>query len=69
MNYKLSVIEYLVNRCDLAEREYDEYKDFCRYANVDEVEMLEQIVRKIRRDLLRETLRDVMHIFSLTKGK
>lgn len=69
MNYKLSVIEYLINKTELYEREFDEYKDFCRYANADEVELLEQIIRKIRRDLMRETLRDIMRIFSLTKGK
>lgn len=66
-NKNLNIIQYLYNKTDLMENQYEEYQNFIRYANVDEVEMLEHLIRKVRRDLMREVLRDIMHIISLTK--
>ncbi len=67
MTKKDMILTCIYNKCDTAEREFEEYRDHIRYHNADEVEMLEHIIRKIRRDTLREVLRDVMHILSLTK--
>lgn len=67
MKNKLDVLTYLINTADMYEQEFEEYKDFCRYHNVDEVDLLEQIIRKVKRDLSRKTLRDVMTIMHLTK--
>ena len=69
MNKKDMILTCIYNKCDLAEKEYEEYMNFIRYHNADEVDMLEHIIRKIRRDTLRELLRDIMHILSLTRGK
>lgn len=69
MSYKTLILEYLIRKTEQLEDEYSEYQDFCRYANSDEVELLEQIIRKVRRDLMRQTLRDIMNILSLTKPK
>ena len=69
MSYKTLILEYLIRKTELYEDEYSEYQDFCRYANADEVELLEQIIRKVKRDLMRQTLRDIMNILSLTKPK
>lgn len=66
-NKNLNIIQYLYNKTDLMENQFEEYQNFIRYANVDEVEMLEHLIRKVRRDLMREVLRDIMHIISLTK--
>lgn len=66
-NKNLNIIQYLYNKTDLMENQFEEYQNFIRYANVDEVEMLEHLIRKVRRDLMREVLKDIMHIISLTK--
>lgn len=69
MTKKDLILTCIYNKCDIAEKEFEEYTDHIRYHNADEVEMLEHMIRKIRRDTLREVLRDIMHILSLTNLK
>lgn len=68
-NKKDMILTCIYNKCDIAEQDYEVYLQNIRYSNPDEVDILEHLIRKIRRDTLRELLRDVMHILSLTKGK
>lgn len=69
MNKKDLILTCVYNKCDIAEQEYENYLQNLRYSSPDEVDILEHLIRKIRRDTLRELLRDIMHILSLTKGK
>ena len=69
MTKKDLLLVSIYNKCDRAECEFDEYLQRVRYSNPDEVELLEHIIRKVRRDTLREVLGDIMKILSLTNPK
>lgn len=66
-NKKDLILSLIYNKCDIAEQEYEHYLQQLRYSNPDEVDILEHLIRKVRRDTFREVLRDLMKILSLTK--
>ena len=64
MTFKDKLILYLFNKGETIDREFNEHKNYARFHNVDEVDMLETIIRKVRTDLFSEISADIMALIS-----
>ncbi|MBQ9919993.1 MAG: hypothetical protein IJO49_04115 [Clostridia bacterium] len=65
MTYKDKVILYLLKRSDIADNDFNEHLQFIRYHKVDEVDYLELIIKKVRKDITAEILRDLMNLLKV----
>lgn len=69
MTFKDKVIMYLYHKGEAIDRDYTEHKNYARFHNVDEVDMLETIIRKARTDLFSEISADIMALVSVGELK
>lgn len=67
MNFKDKVLLYLYRKSDIIDNEYDEHIHFTRYHKADEVDHLESIIRKVRRDTFRELEKDIYALLTLSE--
>lgn len=58
-SYKVTVIQYLYNRTTRLEEDYNSKLSFYRYHKTDEVDWLELIIAKARKDLMQEICKDL----------
>lgn len=65
MTFKDNTLLYLVNRCDKADEDYQTALHYFRYHKSDEVDLLEIIIKKARRDVLHEVLQDTVNLLKL----
>lgn len=65
MDMKTTILLYLMNISDTADNRYNEIRDFSRYHNVDEVELIEQIIAKVRRDTINEIKTDLVTLLKI----
>ena len=66
MKFKDKILIYLHNKSSLIDSEYNEHINYSRYHNVDEVDYLELIIRKVRRDTYYEISKDIFALLSLS---
>ncbi len=67
MTFKDKVILYLFNKGETIDIDYAEHLNHSRFHNIDEVDLLETIIRKARKDLFSEISSDIMAL--LTAGE
>ena len=67
MTFKDKVIIYLYNKGEILDRDKVEHTNYIRFHNVDEVDMLETIIRKVRSDLFSEISHDIMNLLNGAK--
>lgn len=65
MTFKDKVLVHLMRRSDIADEQFNDTMQMLRYHKVDEVDYLEVIIRKVRKDVLTEVLRDVMMLLQI----
>lgn len=65
MGLKVDVMSYLYNRTSVIEEEYLAKSAYMRYHRVDEVDYLELIIAKARKDLINEISKDLQHLLKL----
>lgn len=68
MTFKDKVILYLYNKGEILDRDKVEHTNYMRFHNVDEVDMLETIIRKVRCDLFSEISHDIMNLINSSNG-
>lgn len=66
MTLKDKIILYVYNKSDTAENEYNEHINYYRYHKADEVDHLETIIRKVRRDTIKEITSDLLGLLKLS---
>ncbi len=64
ISYKISVIQYLYNRTSQIEQEYAQKLSYNRFHNTDEVDYLEIIIAKARKDLMNEITKDLNNLLA-----
>lgn len=67
MTFKDKLILYLHNKSITIDNDLQENVNFFRYRRLDEVDYLELIIKKARKDLFDEVLSDIMNIMKITK--
>lgn len=67
MTFKDKLILYLHNKSITIDNDLQENVNFFRYRRLDEVDYLELIIKKVRKDLFDEVLSDIMSIMKITK--
>lgn len=65
MSFKDKVCLYLMNRSDLADDDFLTHLQHYRFHKCDEVDLLELIIKKVRKDVYNEVFRDVMNLTKL----
>ena len=65
MSFKDNVCLYLMNRSDLADDDFQTHLQHYRYHKFDEVDLLELIIKKVRKDVYNEVFRDIMNLTKL----
>lgn len=60
MTYKDKILIYIVRKLDSADSELLEHNNYYRYRSCDELDYLESIIRKVRRDTIKEVLDDML---------
>lgn len=65
MTFKDYVLTYCYRQAAEAENRYNELRNFNRYHNVDEVDMLELIIAKTRRDTTAEFVKDIYNMLTV----
>lgn len=60
MTFKDKLLGYLYNTATLVETDYIEHLHYMRFHHVDEVDCMETIILKTRRDCFNEILRQVV---------
>lgn len=66
MTFKDKLLLYIQNKSNVVDNEYDEHLQYTRYHSLDEVDYLESIIRKTRRDAFREFTKDIFCLMSLS---
>lgn len=66
LSYKISVVKYLYERQLRLEEDYNAKLSFARYHNNDEVDFLELIIAKARKDLINEISKDLNNLLAFT---
>ncbi len=64
MQLKDRLYQYLLKKGDIIDNEYNEHLQYYRYRKCDEVDYLESIIRKVRRDTYNEVKQDLIHIIN-----
>lgn len=65
MTYKDKAMLYLLKKSDIADNDFNEHLQFIRYHKVDEVDYLELIIKKVRKDTTAEILRDMLNLLKV----
>lgn len=60
MTYKDKILLYISNKRDIADNDYLEHINYYRYHKADEVDYLETIIKKVRKDLTEEIFKDIL---------
>lgn len=63
--FRENVLLYCVSAQDRAENAYSDMKDFIRFHRSDEVDYLELIITKARRDAINEMTKDIIAILRI----
>ena len=66
MTLKDKVIIYLYRKLNDCEEDYNEELYLLRYQKPDEVNFMETLIKKSRKDLMREVCNDIMAILGMT---
>lgn len=66
MTFKDKIILYLYNKTDTVDNDLNNHRQYVRFHKVDEVDMLESIITKVRADTVREITEDIMQILQMT---
>lgn len=69
MTFKDKIVLYFFNKGETIDRDYLEHKNHCRFHDIDEVDLLETIIRKARRDLFSEISSDIMALLTVGELK
>ena len=64
ISYKIAVVKYLYHRLSTLEEEYNEKLNYFRYHKADEVDHLEIIIAKARKDLMSEISKDLNNLLA-----
>lgn len=64
ISYKISVIKYLYHKLSTLEEEYNSKINYFRYHKADEVDHLEIIIAKARKDLINEITQDLNNLLA-----
>lgn len=64
INYKIAVVKYLYNRLSALEEDYNSKINYFRYHKADEVDHLEIIIAKSRKDLMSEISKDLNNLLA-----
>lgn len=65
MDMKTTILLYLMNISDTADNRYNDIREFSRYHNVDEVDLIEQVIAKVRRDTINEIKTDILNLLKM----
>lgn len=65
MDMKTTILLYLMNISDTADNRYNELREFYRYHNADEVDLIEQVIAKVRRDTINEIKTDLVTLLKI----
>lgn len=65
MGIKLDVMSYIYNRMSVIDEDFLAKSAYLRYHRVDEVDYMEMIIAKARKDLMNEISQDLMHLLKL----
>lgn len=66
ISYKIAVIKYIYERVSKIEDEYNSKISYFRYHKADEVDHLEIIIAKARKDLINEIMQDLNKLLAFT---
>lgn len=66
ISYKIAIIKYLYERQIRLEDEYNAKTNYFRYHRADEVDYLEIIIAKARKDLINEISKDLNNLLAFT---
>lgn len=69
ISYKIAVIKYLYHKLTSLEEEYNNKISYFRYHKADEVDHLEIIIAKARKDLINEILQDLNNLLAFREEK
>lgn len=65
MTFKDKILVYLLQRSDIADNQYNDTLHHFRYHSADEVDYLELIIKKARKDVYAEILRDLLNLLKI----
>lgn len=65
MDMKSTILLYLMNVSDRAEENFNGLRDYCRYHNLDEVDYIECIIAKVRRDTINRIKTDIVNFLKI----
>lgn len=68
MTFKDKILMYFHRKSVIVDNECNEHKNYIRFHNVDEVDYLESIIYKTRKDMFDEILSDIMSLVSAYKA-
>lgn len=66
INFKISVLQYLYNKETAIEQDYLSKISYNRYHNTDEVDWLEIIIAKARKDVINEISKDLNNLLAFS---
>lgn len=69
MDIKSTILLYLMNQSDNLDNRYSELRDYIRYHKADEVDYIELIIAKARKDLFDEIRADLTNIIKMRLPK
>ena len=69
ISYKIAVIKYLYHKLTSLEEEYNNKISYFRYHKADEVDYLEIIIAKARKDLMNEISQDLNNLLAFREEK
>lgn len=64
INFKVALLQYLYNKETVIEQDYLSKISYNRYHNTDEVDWLEIIIAKARKDLINEISKDLNNLLA-----
>lgn len=64
MTTKDKIIVYLYNKGNQVEGDFEEHTHYMRFHKLDEVDYLESIIRKVRKDTVKEIVDDLMKLLT-----
>jgi len=68
-SYKVIVLQYLYNRSTVIEEDYVSKLSYNRFHSTDELDWLELIIAKARKDLMNEISKDLNNLLVFREGK
>ena len=65
MTFKDKLVIYLVNKANRIDDDYDNALRVVRWHSADDVELLETIIAKVRKDTFNEVMQDILTLLKL----